>query len=64
MSLTTLIALWGAGLSTYLEFWKDRPSVYIRYDDFSGAGLIDVSVENRGDVIVRWQMYCFARASR
>jgi hypothetical protein len=35
MSLTTLIAIWGAGLSTFLAFWKDRPSAYIRYDDFS-----------------------------
>ena len=55
MSLTTLIAIWGAGLSTFLAFWKDRPSAYIRYDDFSSAGMVDVSVENRSDadVIVR-----------
>lgn len=52
MSLTTLIAIWGAGLSTFLAFWRDRPSAYIRYDDFSGAGLIDVSVENRSDTDV------------
>jgi hypothetical protein len=32
MSLTTIIAIWGAGLSTFLAFWKDRPCYYIRYD--------------------------------
>jgi hypothetical protein len=55
MSLTTIIALLGAGLSTFLAFWKDRPSHHIRYDDFANAGLIEVSVENRSDadIIVR-----------
>jgi hypothetical protein len=55
MSLTTIIAIWGAGLSTFLAFWKDRPCYYMRYDDFASSGLIDVSVENRGDadIIVR-----------
>jgi hypothetical protein len=63
MSLTTLIAIWGAGLSTFLAFWKERPSAYIRYDHFSCAGLIDVSVENRtdSDVIVRGAQVLFCQ---
>ena len=50
ISLTTLIAIWGAGLSTYLALWRDRPFARIRYDDFAGSGLIDVSVENRDEI--------------
>jgi len=50
--LTTFIAIWGAGLSTYLALWRDRPFVHIRYDDFAGSGLIEVSVENRGEIDV------------
>jgi hypothetical protein len=63
ISLTTVIAIWGAALSTYLALWRDRPFVHIRYDDFAGSGLIDVSVENRGDVdvVLRHKHVLFCR---
>jgi hypothetical protein len=63
MSLTTIIASWGAGLSTFLAFWKDRPCYYIRYNDFASAGLIDISVENRSDadIIVRGARVLFCQ---
>jgi hypothetical protein len=51
--LTTLVAIYGALLSSilaWLEYRKGRPLAHIRYDDFAGKGLIDVSVVNRSDV--------------
>ncbi len=63
MSLTTLIAIWGAGLSTYLALWRNCPFAHIRHDDFASKGLIDVLIENRSDVdvIVRGAWVLFGK---
>jgi hypothetical protein len=53
--LTDLLAIWGAGLSTvlaWLEYRRNRPLTHIRSDDFASKGLIDVSIENRGDAAI------------
>ena len=53
--LTTLLAIWGAGLSTvlaWLEYRRNRPLTHILSDGFASKGLIDVSVENRGEAAI------------
>jgi hypothetical protein len=64
--LTTLLAIWGAGLSTalaWLEYRRDRPLTHILSDGFASKGLIDVSVENRGDaaIVVRCVRVLFGK---